>query len=454
MSEVEDCAPTAKKQKIDDSSISPPPLSSTNSTSVSTSPISSLPPSHVAPAPPSQSSTSEQSPVSELPEHVPAPLCFTMVQNKVGAENGGVIDDLSLMRLVALKNIFSRQLPKMPREYIARLVMDPKHRSLALMSVKDSKDSKDSSAKLPLTKILDLTGQPTAPPGSTIIGGICYRSYPEQRFAEIAFCAISANQQVRGFGSVLMNLCKMQGAKEGIEYFITYADNYAVGYFKKLGFSKVISMPRGRYYGLIKDYDGGTMMECHLQSNIPYTSIKAMLKVQQDFVYEKVCETALSHKTYEWNGEEDPESTTRVKEQRYLQIPGIKEAGWTAADLVTVKAPQQKPQNVKTALLQIIRKIKDQAWSWPYVCAVDKNDAPGYYDVIKNPIDLQTMEQRVRKGTHYNSKMALKNDILLMTQNCKTFNPYDPNAENPYWDTAVALEQFLVRNEFLFMDTV
>ena len=118
------------------------------------------------------------------------------------------------------------------------------------------------------------------------------------------------------------------------------------------------------------------------------------------------------------------------------------------------QAPQQKPQNVKTALLQIIRKIKDQAWSWPYVCAVDKNDAPGYYDVIKNPIDLQTMEQRVRKGTHYNSKMALKNDILLMTQNCKTFNPYDPNAENPYWDTAVALEQFLVRNEFLFMETV
>ena len=82
---------------------------------------------------------------------------------------------------VTSQNIFSRQLPKMPREYIARLVMDPKHRSLALMSVKDSKDSKDSSAKLPLTKILDLTGQPTAPPGSTIIGGICYRSYPEQR---------------------------------------------------------------------------------------------------------------------------------------------------------------------------------------------------------------------------------------------------------------------------------
>ena len=54
------------------------------------------------------------------------------------------------------------------------------------------------------------------------------------RFAEIAFCAISANQQVRGFGSTLMNLCKMQGAKEGIEYFITYADNYAVGYFKKV----------------------------------------------------------------------------------------------------------------------------------------------------------------------------------------------------------------------------
>ena len=39
---------------------------------------------------------------------------------------------------------------------------------------------------------------------------------------------------------------------QGIEYFVTYADNYAIGYFKKQGFSKSISMPKERWFGYIK----------------------------------------------------------------------------------------------------------------------------------------------------------------------------------------------------------
>jgi hypothetical protein len=33
---------------------------------------------------------------------------------------------------------------------------------------------------------------------------------------------------------------------------VTYADNYAIGYFKKQGFSKSISMPKERWFGYIK----------------------------------------------------------------------------------------------------------------------------------------------------------------------------------------------------------
>ena len=40
---------------------------------------------------------------------------------------------LRFNRLIALKNIFSRQLPNMPREYIARLVLDRRHRSVAIV---------------------------------------------------------------------------------------------------------------------------------------------------------------------------------------------------------------------------------------------------------------------------------------------------------------------------------
>jgi histone acetyltransferase len=38
-----------------------------------------------------------------------------------------------MMWLTTSKNIFSKQLPKMPKEYIARLVFDRNHRSLVLL---------------------------------------------------------------------------------------------------------------------------------------------------------------------------------------------------------------------------------------------------------------------------------------------------------------------------------
>ena len=65
--------------------------------------------------------------------------------------------------LIDLKNIFSRQLPKMPKEYIVKLVFDRNHESMVI--VKD-----------------DLK----------VIGGICFRVFESERFAEIAFLAITS----------------------------------------------------------------------------------------------------------------------------------------------------------------------------------------------------------------------------------------------------------------------
>ena len=52
-------------------------------------------------------------------------ITFEVVTND-GSEN-------SSLKLIALKNIFSRQLPKMPKEYIVRLVFDHRHISLAIL---------------------------------------------------------------------------------------------------------------------------------------------------------------------------------------------------------------------------------------------------------------------------------------------------------------------------------
>jgi hypothetical protein len=81
-------------------------------------------------------------------------------------ENDG--SPAALIKLVGLKSLYAKQLPKMPRAYIARLVFDRRHVSLAILSSDPSLRDTDEE----------------------IIGAICYRPFHEQRFAEIAFCTL------------------------------------------------------------------------------------------------------------------------------------------------------------------------------------------------------------------------------------------------------------------------
>ena len=106
-----------------------------------------------------------------------------------------------MVPLIQLKKIFSMQLPKMPPAYIVRLVFDRKHASLALF-------------KGPIGK-------------GKVIGGICFRESREQEFAEIVFCAVTAEEQVKGYGTLIMNNLKSYVQRRGIRWFLTYADNYA-----------------------------------------------------------------------------------------------------------------------------------------------------------------------------------------------------------------------------------
>ena len=69
----------------------------------------------------------------------------------------------------------------MPKEYIARLVLDRRHRSVAIVR-----------------------------PQNNVVGGITYRPFHEQSFGEIAFCAVTASEQVKGFGTRLMNHTKVR----------------------------------------------------------------------------------------------------------------------------------------------------------------------------------------------------------------------------------------------------
>jgi histone acetyltransferase len=245
-----------------------------------------------------------------------------------------------------------------------------------------------------------------------------------------------------------MNLLKQEGARTGIEYYITYADNYAIGYFKKQGFTKTIAMPKGRYQGLIKDYDGGTMMECYVHPSIDFTRIPQMLSAQRKFILDRIRIKANSHKVYEplpkdfspnWEG------VSRANEAaaRAMAIPGMLDAGWTMAELLVATGQGKDVDRAKTALkselLGMVRKVEEQQFAWPFREPVDTTEVKDYLEVIKEPIDISTIDKRIRKGDHYKSKQMLYADLMLMVNNCKLYN----EPESTYVQCAVSLEKFL-----------
>ena len=109
----------------------------------------------------------------------------------------------SMRALISLKNIIAKQLPKMSKEYITRLMMDRSHESMAIRKKTNKKNE--------------------------IIGGVVYKLFLEKKFAEIAFLAITSLEQVKGHGTRLMNKLKAHLQKLQIQNMLTYADNNAVG---------------------------------------------------------------------------------------------------------------------------------------------------------------------------------------------------------------------------------
>lgn len=363
--------------------------------------------------------------------------------------------------LTGAKNIFSQQLPKMPPEYIARLVFDPRHRTMVALK------------------------------HGRVVGGICYRPFFPQRFAEIAFLAITSSQQVRGYGTRLMNNLKEAVKNVGITEFLTYADNYATGYFRKQGFTDSISMDPRRWKGYIKEYEGGTLMQCTIHRNVQYNDVAKMLRAQRDFILRSIRARGVDLKAA---GVEVREGRlmTRLGSLQELRAKALKaereqaeaaaqaameddedeglaeggsgggaggaagagagsssagpkrrrrssvaSPGGAAARGPTRRQRDQAAAALRGTLARLLDAIKADEHSWPFLDPVDPEEAEDYYEKIKEPMDLKTMDSKVKEGK-YGSIDAFLADVKLICQNCRTYNPPDSS----YVQAANRLEAF------------
>ena len=310
--------------------------------------------------------------------------------------------DASVVALVKLKAIFCEQLPKMPKEYISRLVLDRQHVSLACV----------------------FQGE--------VVGGITYRPVASQRLAEIVFCAVSARHQVQGYGTRIMNQIKEECKRTGIQGMLTYADNHAVGYFRKQGFKKQVTMKRERWQGYLKDYEGATLMECLVDPTIDYLTTRQVAEQQRKALVARVAELGAQQ------GKSNAAVDAAAQGERHKELL---RTGWKTPALEIHYRGQV--QALEAHLHEFLEEVAKHEDAWCFLNPVSVEEAPDYYTVIKNPVDISLLRKRLEQASqgkpYYRTPEQMRAELCIMCENCRQYN----GEPSTYSDSATRLQEYI-----------
>ena len=309
---------------------------------------------------------------------------FRLIKNSFSNE----CNEKELYWLVILNNIFCQQLPRMGREYICRLVFDPRHITLAL--IKD---------------------------GHHVIGGINFRPFYQQHFSEIVFCAVCFNEQVKGYGTRLMNYLKDYHSAIGMKYLLTYADEYAVGYFEKQGFTDVITMAKKQYHGYIKEYEGATLMECSLKPNVVYSYFNQALCLQKSVLRQMIA--AIQHR----NGY-DKNLFLYSNKSRLVPLSFVKKVNVeniiTDEELASVDFKDYSKE-LQPKLKKVINYLKVQKTAALFLKSESMPDVLQTEEGIFYKMDLEIIAERISKNYYVNLPM-FKSDMDRIFYNVRSLN--------------------------------
>eukprot|EP01125_Pyxidicula_operculata_P019305 TRINITY_DN6990_c0_g1_i2.p1 TRINITY_DN6990_c0_g1~~TRINITY_DN6990_c0_g1_i2.p1 ORF type:complete len:401 (+),score=90.11 TRINITY_DN6990_c0_g1_i2:28-1230(+) len=330
--------------------------------------------------------------------------------------NDGTKKNLKL--LMELKTIISNQLPEMPSDYITQLVFDDRHKSL--IGIKQER----------------------------VIGGITFKCFEKKgytKFIEVVFCAITTKQQVRGYGSRLMNHLKNWSKKNEFYHLLTYADNNAIGYFSKQGFSSDIGLePREWNIGFLKDYEKAELMHCYIDPRVDNLGISNVLHLQRKAFISKLRELSNQHIIYPGLQHFKEGGTGRVDLE---DVKGLKESGWEADEYKKSILSKENQSQVKQLNKKLLDSIinDEEDLTWPFKIPVEEmypDEADSYREKVQDPIDLRTIQEKLKNGFYITHEMLVA-DLQRMVDNCKAYNEED----SVYWKIAEKIDKTYLKKK-------
>ena len=74
------------------------------------------------------------------------------------------------------------------------------------------------------------------------------------------------------------------------------------------------------------------------------------------------------------------------------------------------------------AIESMLKKIIADKNAYPFLAKVRRMQAPDYYNIIRRPMDLGTMQRNLKTGTYFKSKAHFLEELNLIWDNCLTYN--------------------------------
>mmetsp|Transcript_30523 Transcript_30523/g.61522 ORF Transcript_30523/g.61522 Transcript_30523/m.61522 type:complete len:380 (-) Transcript_30523:4931-6070(-) len=293
-------------------------------------------------------------------------------------QNNGTHRNLNL--ILDLKKIFCNQLPNMPTSYISRIVFDKKNESIVLQKCEGT--------------IFQT------------IGGCCYRPLKKKQVSELIFFAITTQEQGKGFGKQLLNFLKEYHLSTQVKYIITCADNNAVKFFSKQGFSPRVTAPRSLWAGYIKDYEETILMECILTPFFSCISSNLSMIILEFFFFNKFKKFLVLF------------STGKKEQVRNKNSP----KGFFH---ITSKISDNHVRKIFLQTLgRFLSEIKKNNFSKPFLEPVNISftGAKDYFQKVSNATDLRSVEEKIRFEKFFYGYEIFFSIIKKMVKNCQNYN--------------------------------